>query len=658
MEIVFRLENQIISMAERKIIAAKSKNYIRARFELLSDDWTAPITAIFGGYTVVLDENNSCIVPWEALEHPGILHVSAFCGDLHTATEERIHISETGYTAGQTPSPPTPDVYAQLAEMVQSAINQVNTAGDDVKMSEQAAKDAAARAAESAAAASESSITAIQNAETSTANAALTAQIAEETAAILTAVTEKNQEAATSANNASVSANLADTSARSAAQSALEAQEAASSVPQIDDTQPSPVNPWSGAKTSQEISQLSDQIASLEILPEVSSEDNGKTLAVMNGKWGLVDPSIGDFADVQKIVQSGAMTQYFSVGDQLSPVWVDADGKSYRAPFDIVQLNHACELESGAAITGMMIQQHYANVRACPFDAQEALYDADEELPAGTYHFTVAGHPSADENGKVLQFTLAQPIPAGGQLVCADTQGYNQALNGQMINTYSSPTSFTAIESVMLSEGSGGVDLGVTDGKGLLNHLCRAYRGSGRWKTSMLRQYLNSGKPAGQWWSKQDKWDRASSFINACPGYLDGFGGDFLATIKPIKIQTARDRVLSDAGIDITFDRFFPLSLEQMNITPQAAVSEGAALDYWKEIAKHEDVAAFSRYGTYPCLTTHSVNNKTVARTCVLRSPSISNVYTCWRLMASGYISDAGHALYSDQYCTPACVIG
>lgn len=443
--------------------------------------------------------------------------------------------------------------------------------------------------------------------------------------------------------NVSVSANQADTSARSAAQSALDAQEAAS----IDDTQQSPVNPWSGTKTSREISQLSDQLASLEILPKVSSEDNGKTLAVMNGKWGLVKPSIVDFADVQKIIQSGAMTQYFSVGDQLSPVWVDADGKSYRSPFDIVQLNHACKLESGAAISGMMIQQHYANVRACPFDAQEALYDADEELPAGTYHFTVAGHPSADENGKVLQFTLAQPIPAGGQLVFADTPGYNQAMNGQMISTYSSPTSFTAIEPVMLSKGSGGVDLGVTDGKGLLNHLCRAYRGSGRWKASMLRQYLNSGKPAGQWWSKQDKWDRASSFINACPGYLDGFGGDFLATIKPIKIQTARDIVLSDGGIDITFDRFFPISLEQMNITPQAAVSEGAALDYWKEIAKHEDVAAFSRYGTYPCLTAHALSEKNANRTCILRSATVSNPGFIWRITTTGYISDTG-----DMPCT------
>lgn len=654
MEIVFQLNNQMIVRTDKNVLAAKSKNYVRARFELLSNDWHSPITVIFGDYSVVLDENNSCIVPWEVLEQPGVFPVSAFCGDLQTTGVEHVRVSATGYVQGQTPQPPTPDVYAQLAQMVQSAVDSANHINSEAKQSQEAAQSAALDAEDSANSAAES--------------AAIAAQKEECASTAATVAMNKANEAQASAASASISesnthnrADQAEASAQSAAQSAQEAKDAAASMPIIDDTQASPANPWSGAKVNQEVSKLSEQIDGLATLPQVTSEDNGKTLAVMNGKWGLVDPSIGDFSDVQRIVQSGAMSQYFSIGDQLTPAWIDDDGKTYKDPFDIVQLNRTYELESGAAINGMMIQQHYANVKGCPFDAQEALYDADEELPAGTYHFTVNRHALSSENGKIMQFTLTKPIPAGGQLVYADVSGYDKVLSGQEIRTFSSPASFTPIESVVLSEGNEGIDLGVTDGKGSLNVNTRAFRGCGRWKTSMLRQYLNSSKPAGQWWSKQDKWDRASDFINTCPGYLSGFDADFLATIKPIKVQTARDSSANNGGTDITYDRFFPISLEQSNAVPQAANTEGEALDYWKWIASQDttgnlDNGRFSQYGKYQILTVYALHAKTMRVRCWLRSTRRTSPSDAWCIYADGSISTYS-ALSSDR-CAPACVIG
>src|SRR5699024_1130007 len=90
-----------------------------------------PITAIFGGYTQLLDDNNECNVPWEVLQQPGKVEVSAFCGDLHTANIAVVPVEKTGYKSGETPKDPTPDVYDQLAKMVQEAVDTANSVRED-----------------------------------------------------------------------------------------------------------------------------------------------------------------------------------------------------------------------------------------------------------------------------------------------------------------------------------------------------------------------------------------------------------------------------------------------------------------------------------------------------------------------------------------------
>lgn len=124
------------------ILASGSKNYVTAQFDLLTEDWTAPITAIFNEYTVVLDENNQCLVPWEVLANPGKVAVSAFCGDLHTATSVLVPVHPGGYIDGQTPQPPTPGVYEQLLGMVQTAVDTANDVKERADAGEFNGKDA------------------------------------------------------------------------------------------------------------------------------------------------------------------------------------------------------------------------------------------------------------------------------------------------------------------------------------------------------------------------------------------------------------------------------------------------------------------------------------------------------------------------------------
>ena len=129
--LAFLLDHQVISRSDKNTVVAGSKNYVRARFILRTDDWARPITAIFGGYTQLLDDNNECTVPWEVLQQPGKVEVSAFCGDLHTANIAVVPVEKTGYKSGETPKDPTPDVYDQLAKMVQEAVDTANSVRED-----------------------------------------------------------------------------------------------------------------------------------------------------------------------------------------------------------------------------------------------------------------------------------------------------------------------------------------------------------------------------------------------------------------------------------------------------------------------------------------------------------------------------------------------
>ena len=129
--LAFLLDHQVISRSDKNTVVAGSKNYVRARFILRTDDWARPITAIFGGYTQLLDDNNECTVPWEVLQQPGKVEVSAFCGDLHTANIAVVSVEKTGYKSGETPKDPTPDVYQQLAKMVQEAVDTANSVRED-----------------------------------------------------------------------------------------------------------------------------------------------------------------------------------------------------------------------------------------------------------------------------------------------------------------------------------------------------------------------------------------------------------------------------------------------------------------------------------------------------------------------------------------------
>lgn len=135
--IEFALSHSFIRLVKRTLVTSQSKNYVQAHFDVRSDDWTAPITAIFSArnnaYSVLLDENNTCIIPWEVLTSAGTVNVSAFCGDRHTANIAQFTVVQSGYTEGEMPSEPTPTVYEQILKNFEGKQDKL-IAGDGIKI--------------------------------------------------------------------------------------------------------------------------------------------------------------------------------------------------------------------------------------------------------------------------------------------------------------------------------------------------------------------------------------------------------------------------------------------------------------------------------------------------------------------------------------------
>jgi hypothetical protein len=185
------------------------------------------------------------------------------------------------------------------------------------------------------------------------------------------------------------------------------------------------------------------------------------------------------------------------------------------------------------------------------FDVVEALYACrSEALSAGNYHYK--------KGSKYYIFTLTQSVPVGGQLVCTD--------NSTLIS-YSSGSSTTPIETVSVTSGGTGTNLGTLANNtrsGNLNTDYRRQLGSNDWKESAIRQWLNSDKPSGQWWEPQTPWDRPPT--NSWNGWMSYLDPEFLAVVGKTKVTTNKYDTERGQLYDVytTEDYFFLASTTQV----------------------------------------------------------------------------------------------
>ena len=363
---------------------------------------------------------------------------------------------------------------------------------------------------------------------------------------------------------------------------------------------------------------------------------DGVTITVdADGTIHAINTDLTSWYGVRDVVRRGLASRFFQVGDQLV---CEKDGVKIR--WDIVGIDQDTPADSNF-IHSMTLMAHDVYITAA-FDEKEALFAFDDGLEAGTYHFAIDQQPwVAGDVGKTIQFTLTNAIPAGGQLVV--NNGYNATMVGATISAFASGTSTTAAETVTMSEGSDGTDLGSVANAltgTTTNSIQRALLGSNNWSQSAARQYLNSNKAAGAYWTPKTKWDRPPAYVASTAGFLKGLDGDFVSVLGKV-IKTTSQNTVTDGGGGIQSEElvFLPSRSEIYGSAEITGVNEGAIYDYYKNAT---DADRIKYQGT-------------AARYWWLRTPGASNANYVRHVYTSGVLS-----YYSASIAiglAPACCI-
>lgn len=385
----------------------------------------------------------------------------------------------------------------------------------------------------------------------------------------------------------------------------------------------------------------------------------------MENDWNHVKQQIGDMREdfvnlkeyvkganlpetweqVVLAIKSKLYKEMYAVGDKFSNIWKDTNNsnKEYDNPLRINHFEDGLELEDGTTVNGMWLQTVYAHLKGVQFSHQQAFYVSGDGMVAGTYcvgfDYTW-GDKGYVTKGDYWNFTLTKDVPAGGKL--AGFYGApDQPQTNWRVYVYSADGK-TVLETVStINKGQEGTLLGVMTAYGdeNLNGIQQMAYGDNRYATSAIRQYLNSDKPKGEWWTAQTKWDIAPDQLSQIDGYLCGMDPELLAVLKPVKVVTYCNTVTATGQKqvkDITYDKVTLISLEQMYIEPQAA-GEGEAHEYYKEL--NGTAKKFQWWQTYEILKTFAVENPTSPQIVRLRSAYRNDAYNTWYVNSSGNVA-------------------
>lgn len=354
---------------------------------------------------------------------------------------------------------------------------------------------------------------------------------------------------------------------------------------------------------------------------------------------------MSDWTGLEQLASSGLFGDAYDIGTQFTDEWQDkANSQKYSYP---LQLNHigSVELEDGETLENRpFLQAHFAHPFGVQFSHQRAFLRCPSGLAARTYYFTIESAWGTNvAAGDVVCFTTTIAVPAGGRISgCYGAP--DQAKANWRIYTHSADGK-TILETITPTFTASGTDLGTmkaSQRNGDLNSCQEMAYGWNRWKTSALRQYLNSAAGIGAWWTAQDDWDIAPTELTTKHGFLSGWDESFVDALKAVKVVTYPNTVQDDTGgntPDITYDRVFLPSLEQMYINPQKA-GEGEFHEYWKRKSGRTTVMAQGQ--TYPQIITYAVENHASAQSVRLRSARRGNANDTWFVYSSGTVGSGG----------------
>lgn len=364
---------------------------------------------------------------------------------------------------------------------------------------------------------------------------------------------------------------------------------------------------------------------------------------------------VTDVATVAQLAKNDELLEVMDYGDGIHPAWVDGE-TNYNPEMNLCHVSTE-ELEDGETIRGAFFEWDKTLPFGAQFDAPEAICYFDGTEAAGTYHIPITvSYGTGWVAGEAIQFTLSEAPAEGDQLVLSTaTNNANNPTNGMTWNVYGKGSTESK-QNGTTSNGTGGTALDAANSQvtpnGKTNAIQRVVYGYNRWSQSGLRQFLNSDAAAGSWWTAQNPWDRPHGLLATKPGFLAGYDDDVKQYFKPIKVVTVACNGDSNAE-DVTYDKVFLSSLEQMYCVPQFSGKEGEYWEYYKRLLGRTTPAPTS--ATYPRLIKYALNAATSAQACFRRSANRSNASNVWSVTTSGAV---GTTYACNAYrCAPSVFI-
>lgn len=399
---------------------------------------------------------------------------------------------------------------------------------------------------------------------------------------------------------------------------------------------------------------------------------------------------IHDWGEVAAAVREGTGETLLPVGTQFTEKWTDVRSgvtTEYDAPWNVVR-HGVGTLADGETVNVMFSQFHRTLPFATQFSPYQAFLSAVTAIPAGTYNVTMGFNWGNNVvSGKSYQFTLTQDLPIGGQL--SGFEGApDQSPSNWKVKAWASASATTPTETVSVTEGTGGTNLGTFTAAGVavplsgtpetvttvgalqfygLNSLHHVAYGDNRWAHSPLRQFLNAS--GSGWYVPATVFSRTPSYVDY-DGFLTGLPADMVAVMQPVAHVTALNYV-TDGGTaaaplsDTTYDRVFLPSwgehwLQVSQSYGGTSGLEGEPWEYWKRVAGTTSSLPASTSGDPSTChleyVQYDLAQPTTARSAWMRSCDRSNGAGVGVVYASG--SCGSGAALDGGFAAPACAIG
>ena len=241
------------------------------------------------------------------------------------------------------------------------------------------------------------------------------------------------------------------------------------------------------------------------------------------------------WAAIRRLVRMGRIGELYQVGDQLTCLY-----RGEPVAWDIIGID--CETPSDGIHTHSLTLQLHESFGTMPFEQAEAICCTGSALPTGNYRMAV--------NGRDCDFTLSQPLPAGGQIAVTSWSGSGITSFPVKLATYTGPTATEAIETnIQVSAEPLDGTIALTD----INEFSRARYGYNRWKTSSIRKWLSSRKTAGQVWTPDNRFSRPPVWAAGTDGFLNGWESDFVNVLGWVEKTTLTPESESETQPELVF---------------------------------------------------------------------------------------------------------